>query len=153
MEITVECDITNDGEPILPTKQGILSSVLFSPIFHLKNIGGLDGNNKEFKSFGFFTMYRDSKEINFSNDITFLSGSSIHCVGKISLSKEDFKKYILDDSIEYIPELYIDFAGYTLTEYQKTPETEKETLRVIKQDSYTSSIKDDVKILYTKFNK
>jgi hypothetical protein len=152
MEITVECDITNDGEPILPTKDGVLSTVSFSPIFHLKNIGGLEGNNKEFKSFS-FTKFQDSKEIEFSNDVTFLSGSSIHCVGKISLSQEDFKKYILDDSIDYIPELYVDFLGYTLSEYQDTPETDVETLRVIEQDSYTSTIKEDVKNLHSKLNK
>lgn len=152
MDISLECDITNDGEPILPTKQGILSSVSFSPIFHLKNIGGLEGNNKEFKSFS-FKMYKDSKEVNFSNEITFLTGSSIHCVGKISLSNEDFKKYILDDSIDYIPELYIDFLGYTLSEYQETQEDEKETLRVIQQDNYTSTIKEDVKKMYEKIKK
>jgi predicted outer membrane repeat protein len=152
MVIRVECDITNDGEPILPTKQGDLSRVSFSPIFHLKNIGGLEGNNKEFKSYS-FRMFQDSKEIRFSNDVTFLSGSSIHCVGTISLSPEDFKKYILDDYIDYIPELYVKFLGYTLTEYQDTPETDEETFRVIKQDSYTSTIKEDVKNLHSKLNK
>lgn len=153
MEITVECDITNNGEPILPSKQGVLSKVGFSPIFHLKDIGGLEGNNKEFKPISYFTMFQDSKEINFSNDITFLSGTSIHCVGKIELSEDDFKKYILEDSITYTPEIYIDFLGYTLSEYQETSDEEIETTRVIQQEYYISTIKEDVKNLYSKLIK
>lgn len=147
-DITIECDITNNGEPLLPTKQGNISGLRFSPRFHLKNIGGLDGNNKEFKSIEYFHMFENSNEITFSNEKPFQNGQTIHCKGKLTLSEDDFKKYILDNTITYIPEVYVEFSGYTLTEYKDTPAEETETLRVIYQDNFTSTIKDDALKMY-----
>ena len=82
-----------------------------------------------------------------------MTGETVIGLGQFRFTEEEFKKYFLDESFIYTPELYIDIMGYKSSEYNDVTESDKPFLRVIKQDNYNTQLREEVKKVHNKNTK